>query len=584
MDPATDAVAEAASAQPVEERASGAAVGEAHTSAPPGEERVSAKAPAAEATSEEQVQQRSSTQAPTPSEEPLSGTAAPAVQERISAQAPAAAPEAESSADIITEHIVPLATMSGDTPLSFACVAPPPRHPRRQQRCVDQARLQRQPWTPFPPRPRQSRQSVPPLRQRPRPGSGSQLRQPLLHQPSRNATPARHRQRRGERTSVDAPAASTGAQHASATHAEPVSHTSSHPPPSAATPEPVPSTTVAASPEVPPVTHAPPDGLPVTHTPPQGPPATHAPPAASTIADPDPDPAAGGTQLPAAALATGASEVPSRPVGAEEPEPGVGSSPPPPPHAGTAAATEGALPDTRHGCGHSTDDDDGQDHHAGGVVQGSQCMHAWGGHSSRVMSKTVGPRPALVGTVVMGCGACLVDVRGTSCMSRRSSGPSTPQTVHSPLDNPSHSMPPCAFWAGDLQFPVTLHRWCRPLGHVLAAWVCTTAWVCTPARSPVLSEGTFGEEHLPGVSNPPRPWQHLSHVARAAAAASQAHGPRDVSPSALCCRLGEVEPVRHYLESTVVPVLRQALRQLVHDRPDDPYDYLANYILKHKPV
>lgn len=103
----------------------------------------------------------------------------------------------ESSADIITEHIVPLATMSGDTPLSFACVAPPPRHPRRQQRCVDQARLQRQPWTPFPPRPRQSRQSVPPLRQRPRPGSGSQLRQPLLHQPSRNATPARHRQRRG---------------------------------------------------------------------------------------------------------------------------------------------------------------------------------------------------------------------------------------------------------------------------------------------------------------------------------------------------------------------------------------------------
>lgn len=52
-----DAVAEAASAQPVEKRTSGAAVGEAHTSAPLGEEGVSAKAPAAEATSEEQVRE-----------------------------------------------------------------------------------------------------------------------------------------------------------------------------------------------------------------------------------------------------------------------------------------------------------------------------------------------------------------------------------------------------------------------------------------------------------------------------------------------------------------------------------------------
>jgi hypothetical protein len=40
---------------------------------------------------------------------------------------------------------------------------------------------------------------------------------------------------------------------------------------------------------------------------------------------------------------------------------------------------------------------------------------------------------------------------------------------------------------------------------------------------------------------------------------------------------------RKYLEDTVVPVLRDALRHLVVDRPADPYDYLAQYILNHKP-
>lgn len=82
---------------------------------------------------------------------------------------------------------------------------PPPRH-HHQQRSVRQARLQRPPWNPSPPRPRprqsQSQQSVSPLRERHRPGSGSQHRHPLLHQPRRNAPPARQRQRRRENAAL----------------------------------------------------------------------------------------------------------------------------------------------------------------------------------------------------------------------------------------------------------------------------------------------------------------------------------------------------------------------------------------------
>lgn len=148
----------------------------------------------------------------------------------------------------------------------------------------------------------------------------------------------------GERSSGNAPAA-TGEQRASATHAE-VHHTSSAPPPSADTTEPVLSTTVVASLE--------------------GVPETHAPPAAPAISDPDP--AAEEAQLSAAAFATGAAEVSSRPVSARKPEPGVRSSTPPPP-AFTAAAAMEALHDgtQKHDRGHTTDDE--QDRHAGGLCR-----------------------------------------------------------------------------------------------------------------------------------------------------------------------------------------------------------------------
>ncbi|DBB04872.1 hypothetical protein WJX82_010590 [Trebouxia sp. C0006] len=42
-------------------------------------------------------------------------------------------------------------------------------------------------------------------------------------------------------------------------------------------------------------------------------------------------------------------------------------------------------------------------------------------------------------------------------------------------------------------------------------------------------------------------------------------------------------PVRQYLEATVVPILMQGLGQVVRERPSDPVEYLAAYLLKHNP-
>jgi len=42
-------------------------------------------------------------------------------------------------------------------------------------------------------------------------------------------------------------------------------------------------------------------------------------------------------------------------------------------------------------------------------------------------------------------------------------------------------------------------------------------------------------------------------------------------------------PVREYLDTTVVPILRQGLRELVKARPANPFDFLADYIRDNKP-
>ncbi|XP_033231481.1 protein dpy-30 homolog [Belonocnema kinseyi] len=41
-------------------------------------------------------------------------------------------------------------------------------------------------------------------------------------------------------------------------------------------------------------------------------------------------------------------------------------------------------------------------------------------------------------------------------------------------------------------------------------------------------------------------------------------------------------PTRQYLDQTVVPILLQALSSLAKERPPDPINYLAGYLVKNK--
>ena len=43
-------------------------------------------------------------------------------------------------------------------------------------------------------------------------------------------------------------------------------------------------------------------------------------------------------------------------------------------------------------------------------------------------------------------------------------------------------------------------------------------------------------------------------------------------------------PIRAYLDQTVVPLLLQGLSALVKERPPNPIEYLANYLLKNNPT
>lgn len=42
-------------------------------------------------------------------------------------------------------------------------------------------------------------------------------------------------------------------------------------------------------------------------------------------------------------------------------------------------------------------------------------------------------------------------------------------------------------------------------------------------------------------------------------------------------------PVRTYLDETVVPIMMQALSACARERPEDPVDFVANFLLKNNP-
>jgi|EP00953_Heterococcus_sp_UTEX-ZZ885_P013904 protein dpy-30 len=42
-------------------------------------------------------------------------------------------------------------------------------------------------------------------------------------------------------------------------------------------------------------------------------------------------------------------------------------------------------------------------------------------------------------------------------------------------------------------------------------------------------------------------------------------------------------PIRAYLDQTVVPILLDGMAALVKERPPNPVDWLASYLVKHNP-
>eukprot|EP00347_Sterkiella_histriomuscorum_P011506 403372194 len=42
-------------------------------------------------------------------------------------------------------------------------------------------------------------------------------------------------------------------------------------------------------------------------------------------------------------------------------------------------------------------------------------------------------------------------------------------------------------------------------------------------------------------------------------------------------------PIRAYLDQTVVPILLSALSEVAKERPSNPVEFIANYLLEHNP-
>jgi protein dpy-30 len=108
----------------------------------------------------------------------------------------------------------------------------------------------------------------------------------------------------------------------------------------------------------------------------------------------------------------------------------------------------------------------------------------------------------------------------------------------------------------------------RLIGHICSLWY-TTAFDMTDATATEVAAELVSKQEaaeLPSFSDP--------EAAKAAEkAALNTH--KKVAVQAL--------PIRQYLEATVVPILMQGMQGLVKERPENPVEWLAAYLLKHNP-
>lgn len=71
--------------------------------------------------------------------------------------------------------------------------------------------------------------------------------------------------------------------------------------------------------------------------------------------------------------------------------------------------------------------------------------------------------------------------------------------------------------------------------------------------------------------------------ASAVAAAQDGAGAENAAQAVQNRLQSQALPIRAYLDQTVVPLLLQGMSALVKERPPNPIEYLANYLLKNNP-
>mmetsp|Transcript_25187 Transcript_25187/g.41971 ORF Transcript_25187/g.41971 Transcript_25187/m.41971 type:complete len:99 (+) Transcript_25187:95-391(+) len=86
-----------------------------------------------------------------------------------------------------------------------------------------------------------------------------------------------------------------------------------------------------------------------------------------------------------------------------------------------------------------------------------------------------------------------------------------------------------------------------------------------------------------------KPMEDVAETAVAPVSAEPASGPREVQEAEADLEAAQEKlnlqalPIRAYLDQTVVPLLLDGMSALVKERPPNPVEWLAAYLLKHNP-
>uniref|UniRef100_A0A9J2PII9 Dpy-30 histone methyltransferase complex regulatory subunit n=2 Tax=Ascaris TaxID=6251 RepID=A0A9J2PII9_ASCLU len=103
-----------------------------------------------------------------------------------------------------------------------------------------------------------------------------------------------------------------------------------------------------------------------------------------------------------------------------------------------------------------------------------------------------------------------------------------------------------------------------------------------PAEEPKPTEEKKAEEAAP-VEEPPKAAEPPQQApAESTESATEPEKKDAGGDSDITSTMNSTIPTRQYLDQTVVPILLQALGALAKERPPNPIEYLANYLLKEK--